>query len=81
MANIEYLRPARLDDLITIRTHCTEVRGASARLTQIFLSDGTELARVSVRLGCVGVSDFRPRRLPAAWLAALRDLRGEVQQG
>ncbi len=70
-AEIEYLRPARLDDLLTIRTICVAAGGASATLKQIFLCADQPLARLTVRLGCVSVVDFRPARLPPKWRAAM----------
>jgi acyl-CoA thioester hydrolase len=59
----EYLRPARLDDLLEIRTRITEVRGASIHAEQDVLRDGREIAKLTLTLACVAASG-RPARLP-----------------
>lgn len=79
---IEYLRPARLDDLLAVETRVVETGGASARLRQtVILSGGPrfvsdlaakppELAIIEVRLACLD-ADGRPVRLPARARSAL----------
>lgn len=76
---IDYLRPARLDDLLSVVTAAVAVGGASARLRQaITAEDGTELAVAHVDLACMGASmgvgETRPRRIPLQWRAALASL-------
>ena len=65
--SIEYLRPARLDDALEVVTELLTVGGASLALAQRIhrADDGTELVRMSVRLGYITLSG-RPARLPAA---------------
>lgn len=70
-AEIAYERPARLDELVTIRTLCLQAGGASVRLSQEFFCGGARLAVLALRLGCVSVTDFRPARLPPRWRAAM----------
>jgi acyl-CoA thioester hydrolase len=72
-ANIDFLRPARLDDLLSVETRVTAVGGASVELDQIIrrAGDGTELVRIQVRLGYITLSG-KPARIPAA----IRDLFG-----
>jgi acyl-CoA thioester hydrolase len=59
----EYLRPARLDDLLEIRTTIEELAGASLRLRQEVWRGEDEIARVAIRLACIG-ADGRPSRIP-----------------
>ncbi len=68
---VEYLRPARLDDALLVHTRVLAAGSASAELEQAVSRDGTALARLRVRLACVG-GDGRPARLPARWREALR---------
>ncbi|GAN76959.1 tol-pal system-associated acyl-CoA thioesterase [Acidisphaera rubrifaciens] len=69
---VEYLRPARLDDLLDIVTETRAVRGASVVLRQtVRHPDRGVLAALAVRLACVGVSDGRAARLPDDWREAL----------
>lgn len=60
---IDFLKPARMDDLITIETSAEGVRGASIDLLQRILRDDEVLLLARVRVACV--SDGRPARLPA----------------
>lgn len=66
-AALDYLRPARLDDLLVVETEVRSVGGATVELDQTIRrdGDGTELVRLDVRLGYITLSG-RPARLPAA---------------
>lgn len=66
--DIQFTRPGRLDDELTVTVVLSEVRGASMTLEQQVLrdSDGTVLCSARVRAACVEPGDFRPRRLPKA---------------
>jgi acyl-CoA thioester hydrolase len=70
--NLHYQRPARLDEVIRIQTEITEVNGASVTLLQHFWRDNDSLAVLEVGLGCVGASDGRASRIPAAWVLGLK---------
>jgi len=67
---VQYLKPARLDDLIVIEVGVNEpakdVRRASIRFAQRALTpDGrTELATGSIRIACVDLRSGRPAGLP-----------------
>jgi acyl-CoA thioester hydrolase len=65
-ANIDFRRPARLDDLLSVETEVISVGGASIELDQriIRAEDGTELVRIGVRLGYITLSG-KPARIPA----------------
>jgi acyl-CoA thioester hydrolase len=60
---IDFLKPGRMDDLLTIETWPEGVRGASIDLVQRILREDEVLVTVNVRVACV--SDGRPARLPA----------------
>jgi acyl-CoA thioester hydrolase len=59
----DWLRPARLDDLLEVRTEVTEVGGASVRMVQEVHRDGATLFRAAVQVACMDEAG-RPRRLP-----------------
>ncbi|MFQ5785116.1 MAG: tol-pal system-associated acyl-CoA thioesterase [Alphaproteobacteria bacterium] len=61
---VDYLRPARLDDEIEVRTRILAIGGASAMIEQIVACDGVDLARLTLRLAFI-TPEGRPRRLPA----------------
>jgi acyl-CoA thioester hydrolase len=78
--NAEYIRPARLDDPILVRTEIRELRGASMRAAQTVArreSDGTEtiLVELAIRLVCMD-GNLKPARLPGLVRTALGDLVG-----
>jgi len=60
---IEFLRPARMDDLLQVETTPKEIRGAAIDLVQRVLRNGEVLARTEVRVACV--INGRAARLPA----------------
>ena len=68
-----YLRPAKLDDDITIETRCTELRAASCRMHQRALRGDDLLAEATLRVGFVA-PDGRPRRQPQDWRNAFQTL-------
>ncbi len=67
---MDYLRPARLDDLLTVATEATQMGAATATLRQDFAMDETDVARLEVHLACVRVADGRPARIPLRWRVA-----------
>lgn len=62
---VDFLRPAVLDDLLAVHTRFLEIGGASMRAEQIVRRDNKDLARILLRLACVG-KDGRPKRMPKA---------------
>jgi acyl-CoA thioester hydrolase len=76
-AKLDYLRPARLDDSLTVATRALAVGAASVELRQTFHRDGdaeAALVVADVLLACVRQSDMRAARMPARWRAALAGL-------
>ena len=71
--SIRYLRPAKLDDDVTIETRCTELRAASCRMHQRALRGDDLLAEATLRVGFVA-PDGRPRRQPQDWRNAFQTL-------
>ena len=59
---IEFLRPARMDDLLTIETTPRTVGGATLELAQRILRGGEVLITAEVRIACV--VNGRPARIP-----------------
>ncbi len=61
---VDYRRPARLDDLLTVTTEIVSVRGASMTLRQSCLRGDELLCEGQVDLACLDAAGFRPRKLP-----------------
>ena len=59
---VDYLRPAGMDDLLTVATRIAEARGPMVRMSQEIRRDGTVLSRAAVTV--VAVRNGRPTRLP-----------------
>lgn len=65
--NISYVKPARLDDLLYIKTKVSEIRGASIMYEQSIYSaelDGDMVCSAEIKLVCVDPK-MRPCSLPA----------------
>jgi acyl-CoA thioester hydrolase len=66
--DVQYLKPARLDDLIDCTVAVEASRGATLDFAQQAWRDDTLLAAGHIRVGCVDGLTFKPRRIPAAVL-------------
>jgi len=76
-ASISYRRPARLDDLIDVTVALTRVGQTSLQIAQQALRivpDGTNelLADGTIRIGCVELGTYRPRRIPTEILQSIQ---------
>jgi acyl-CoA thioester hydrolase len=66
--DIRYLLPARLDDLLLIRSDVDAGGGATVIFEQVIHrgDDQQELVRGKVVVACLDAKSFKPRRLPAS---------------
>lgn len=62
--HVEYHRPARLDDMLEIRTRIEAVGGASIALGQDVHRGDELLVSMKIKLACMSVDTGAPRRLP-----------------
>jgi acyl-CoA thioester hydrolase len=76
---VEYRAPARLDDLLEVRTRIVRLGGASLDLEQRILRAGQLLAHLEVRLALLG-SDLRVARMSRELAAAFCRLRDPPQE-
>ncbi len=70
---IRYRRPARLDDALLVISRLVRLRAAAVHIHQRVMRGGEMLADADVVAALVG-PDGRPRRQPAAWVAAFGKL-------
>ena len=68
---VDYRRPARLDDVVEVRSRLLRLGTVAARAEQRLLCEGEELASVRTKLACIG-ADGRPSRIPQPLREALR---------
>lgn len=66
----DYLSPARFDDLLTVQTGVTDLKGASIVMDQVISRDGMTLFQAKVTLVCLN-DVGRAQRMPDAVRAAL----------
>lgn len=62
--NIDYRRPARLDDELVITCEPRAEGAASLRFEQRILRSDSVLVEASVRVACLEARRMRPRKLP-----------------
>jgi acyl-CoA thioester hydrolase len=62
--DVRYLKPARLDDELSISVTVSEARPASMTIHQEARRGDELLATGNIRIGCVDVQTFKPRRMP-----------------
>lgn len=78
-ANVEFIKPARLDDLLTITVGIAEVRSASLRMDQAVIrgpvDKGELLARGDVKVACLEAGSFRPTAIPQPIKQVLKSAR------
>lgn len=67
---IDFRRPARLDDLLEVRSHLVGLAAASLTAVQAIWRESEELARLDIRVACLG-RDGRPARIPTPFRQAL----------
>ena len=71
---LEFLKPARLDDLLEIDVCLLNCRRASFAVTQRIrdVRSGAELCRAEVEVACLDAEAFRPIPIPDELLAEIR---------
>lgn len=62
---IEYLKPAVLDDLLQVSVAVTEVGGSRIALLQEVTCSHVKLVNATVQVVCVGAETLKPTRIPA----------------
>lgn len=61
---LRYFVPARLDDMIEVTVQVERLGQASLVVAQQARRDDRVLAKGTIRVGCVDLGTFRPRRIP-----------------
>lgn len=72
---IEYIMPARLDELLTVSSKLVSHRGASILFQQHITNEQQHvLSQAEVKVVCLKVDTLRPARMPDVLLAELLDV-------
>lgn len=80
-AEIDYVRPATLDNLLVVETETMDVRGATVLLRQTVRGPNGVCATLRIKLACVRIGGNKPARIPPEWREALAVMRRESTQG
>jgi acyl-CoA thioester hydrolase len=75
-ADLKYLRPARLGDVLTIVSRLEDVRTAACAIQQRVIREAQVLVEGRLTVAFVG-ADGRPKRQPAAWIEAFKGYRAD----
>jgi len=75
-ADIDYLAPARFDDVLTVRTGVSWVRRASASMRQEIRRGDVRLVRAEIMIACMAPTG-RPTRFPPEVRAFLVQRAGD----
>jgi acyl-CoA thioester hydrolase len=76
-ASLEYLRPARFNDLLNVSVHLVERRRASLTFEQVVSrldDDSDPLCTGSVRIACLTADSLEPTPIPAYLLEEIPDV-------
>lgn len=64
-AALEFIRPARFNDLLDVSVSITKIRGASVDIQQTITDQtGETVCEGNVRIACVDATTLRPRPIP-----------------
>jgi acyl-CoA thioester hydrolase len=71
---LDYLLPAHFNEQLWVRSHITELRGASLMLSQTIhrMNDDVLLLTARVRLACLNAATHRPSPLPKPVFIAMK---------
>lgn len=70
--NIDFLKPAKLDDLLHVRITLSECRRASFVAQHEIWRDAELLLRGSAQIACLSASAFKPRAIPEPLLQLIK---------
>ena len=73
-ANIDYQRPAYLDDLLTVETEIEQAKRFSIVFRQTVKRDGEILCIVLVKVAAIDTTSMRPKLMPSWFVPAFNEL-------
>jgi acyl-CoA thioester hydrolase len=81
-AEIDYVRPAVLDELLVVETETMDVGGATVLLRQTIRGSNGVCATLRIKLACVRIDGNKPARIPPEWRNGMGALRhGPIREG
>ena len=74
-AEIDYVRPAVLDNRLVVETETLDVGGARVVLRQTVSGPQGVCAVIRIHLACVRIEGNKPARIPPRWRKAMAGMR------
>jgi acyl-CoA thioester hydrolase len=72
-ARLEFLKPARFNDVLEVGVRVASRRGASLTFRQSIVREGATVCEGEVRVACLDARTFAPRALPVALAQRLEE--------
>ena len=69
---IDYLMPARFNQLLEVQTMVTSLGTASIEVRQQLFYEQSHLAEAQIKLACIDAASFRPRKLPETIIQSIK---------
>jgi acyl-CoA thioester hydrolase len=69
--NVQYLKPARMDDLIDVSVEVIEIGKSFLKMKQEISLKGQALNQMEVEIVCVNAKSFKPARIPTQILGSI----------
>lgn len=76
--NVEFMKPARLDDTIVVRIETANAGASVVLLRQSIERENERLVSADVKLACVKLGALQPARIPKSLRACFSDIRGDA---
>ena len=70
--NIEYLMPARFNELLQVSSEVSLIKPASLEFEQSIYRDDDTLSKAVVRIACLDSMTMRPKKIPENLIVELR---------
>lgn len=70
---VEYLKPAVLDNLLHVTVQVSEIGGCRITICQEILRDDDKLINATVHIVCVGADSLKPVRIPMPLRQKMRE--------
>ncbi len=77
-AEVEYLKPSRLDDLIEVSCEVMDVKGATVEACQTVSCNGEERVKIKITLVYISMLKMRPQRVPEKMVEKLLEYKKET---
>lgn len=61
---VDYLSPARFNELLSVQSTLTEIKKASLVFEQSIMRGHVELCKATIRIACLDTQSMRPKAIP-----------------